>query len=416
MGKETISTTLENVRRLAVTKQHLAGELPAKATSDHILSVVRDLGYVQWDPVPTIAPSHIISLWSRIGDFRVSDLDRLLWDERRLFQHWAPVAMIVLTEDYPLYYSLMSRYPESLSGSWGIHMVRARKFLKARAELRRRILNQLKKGPLTLTQFEDYARTKRSPDGWSSGSEVSNMLFHMHMSGDVMVVRHQGNQNVWGLSEQFLPKWAKRKALTEEEFALQSAQRAIRALGTASAPEINYYFVRGRYQNLKKTVERLLEESLIRRVQVEELGAKDERYIHDEDVKLLESMGSDSWQPRMSLLAPFDNLICGRDRTNRIFSFDYVHEQFLPAAKRKFGTFVLPILWGERLIGRADMLMDKKNEKLLVKSLYAEHGAPHEREVAAKIGETMENLASFLGAKEVAYTFRVPPAWRSSLR
>jgi uncharacterized protein len=415
LGKEALSATLVNVRRLAVTKQHLAGGTTAKATSDQILSVMRDLGYVQWDPVPAIAPSHVLSLWSRIDDFRLADLDRLLWDQRKLFLHWAPIAMIVLTEDYPLYHSLMSRYPESLSGSWGIHMVRARKFIAAHPELRRRILNQLKKGPLTLTQFDDYVRSKRSPDGWSSGSDVSNMLFHLHMSGYVMVVGHQGTQNVWGLSEQFLPKWAKRRSLPEDEFASQAAQRAIRALGTASPPEINYYFVRGRYQNLKKTIERLLKEGSIHRVHVKELGDKDERYVHDKDVELLESVGSDTWQPRMSLIAPFDNLICGRDRTNRIFGFDYVHEQFLPLAKRKFGTFVLPILWGERLIGRADMLMDRKNGKLLVKSMYAERDSQSEREVAVKIGETMEKLASFLGAKEVAYPSRVPPAWRSSL-
>jgi uncharacterized protein len=416
LGKELLSTNLENVRRLAVTKQRLAGPSPKKATSDQILSVVRDLAYVQWDPVPAVAPSHIISLWSRIGDFRLSDLDRLLWQERKLFQHWAPIAMIALTEDYPLYYSLMSRYPESLSGSWGSHMVRAKKFLAEHADLRRRILSQLKKGPLTLNQFDDYIRTKRSPDGWSSGSDVSNMLFHLHMSGHVMVVEHRGNQNVWGLTEQFLPKWAERKALPGDEFALQTAQRAIRAMGTASPPDINYYFIRGRYRNLKKTVERLLEESVIHRVQVKEFGDKDERYIHEKDVGLLESVGSDDWQPRVSLIAPFDTLICGRDRTNRVFGFDYVHEQFLPAAKRKYGTFVLPILYGERLIGRADMLMDRENEKLLVKSVYAEQREPGGREVPSKIGETMGQFAGFLGAKEVIYTTRVPSAWKGSLR
>ncbi len=116
----------------------------------------------------------------------------------------------------------------------------------------------------------------------------------------------------------------------------------------------------------------------------------------------------------MSLLAPFDNLIVGRDRTNRLFGFDYVHEQFLPAEKRKFGTFVLPILWGERLIGRTDMLMDRKNEKLLVNSVHAEPGTPAEEEVASMIAQTMQQFAEFLGAREVVYTARVPKAWRNS--
>ena len=129
LGKSTLtarpfSTSIAGIRRLAVTKQHLAGRMPAKATSENILSVIRDLAYVQWDPISVIAPSHMISLWSRVGKFRLSDLDRLLWDEKKLFQHWTPIASIVLTRDYPLFYSLMRRYPESLSGSWRSHEVR----------------------------------------------------------------------------------------------------------------------------------------------------------------------------------------------------------------------------------------------------------------------------------------------------
>lgn len=118
----------------------------------------------------------------------------------------------------------------------------------------------------------------------------------------------------------------------------------------------------------------------------------------------------------MSLLAPFDNLICSQARTNRVFGFDYVREQFLPQAKRRFGTYVLPILWGERLIGRVDPQMDRQSEKLIINSVHSERDAPSDREVASKIGETIGQLAEFLGAKEVGYTARVPAAWKSSLR
>ncbi len=98
--KATISTSLEAARRLAVTKQHLAGSLPPGATRERILSVVQDQCYVQWDPIDVVAPSHVIALWSRVGNFRPSALDGLLWDERKLFLH-GNQASIVLTEDYP---------------------------------------------------------------------------------------------------------------------------------------------------------------------------------------------------------------------------------------------------------------------------------------------------------------------------
>lgn len=242
------------------------------------------------------------------------------------------------------------------------------------------------------------------------------MLFHLQMGGEVMVVGHQGNQKIWGLSEKFLPSWVDRKELSEQEAEREAAQRTIRALGTASPSEINFYFLRGRYLNLRKALERLQEESTIHRVHVTGLGGRDERYVHDLDIPLLESMNSDAWQPRMSLLAPFDNLLCVRTRTNRIFGFDYVHENYLPQNKRKFGTYVLPILWGDRFIGRVDPQMDRRNEKLLINSVHAEPGAPNDKEVSLKIGETIGNLAEFLGAKEVVYTARVPKAWRNSLR
>jgi len=390
------------------------GKVPTGPATEMIVSVIRDLGFVQWDPVDVVAPSHLITLWSRVGKFRMSDLDRLLWDDKKLFEHWSHAASIVLTEDYPLFYSLMKRYPESLSKSWGGWKARARKWLAENKGLRKKILNELGKGPLRLSEFEDHARGKRSADGWTSGSDVSTALFHMQMSGDVMVVGHEGRQNIWGLSETFLPSWVARNELPEQEVEREGAERTIRALGTASPSEINRYFLRGRYLDLKKALERLEEESIIHRIRI--TGISGERYVHDRDVRLLESMNSDAWRPRMSLLAPFDNLLAVREGTSRLFGFDYVHENFLPKNKRKFGTYVLPILWGDRFIGRVDPKMDRENERLVINSIHAEPGAPRDKAVALKIRETIENLAEFLGAKEVEYMARVPKPWRNSLR
>ena len=414
MSETAISTDLESARRLTVAKQHLAGKLPTGPAREAILSVIRDLGFVQWDPINVVAPSHVLTLWSRVGNFRLSDLDRLLWEEKKLFEHWSHAASIVLTEDYPLFYSLMKRYPESLSKSWGGWRERARTWLPQHAELRKTILRELKKGPLRLSEFEDHGRTKGRADGWGFGSDVSTMLFHLQMSGEAMIVGHEGNQNIWGLAETFLPSSVARNELPEQEVEREGAERTIRALGTASPSEINRYFLRGRYLNLKKALERLQEESIIHRVRIE--GISGERYVHDRDVRLLESMNSDAWRPRMSLLAPFDNLLAVREGTSRLFGFDYVHENFLPKKKRKFGTYVLPILWGDRFIGRVDPKMDRKNERLVINSIYAEPGAPRDKEVALKIRETIENLAEFLGAKEVEYTASVPKPWRNSLR
>jgi uncharacterized protein YcaQ len=339
-----------------------------------------------------------------------------LWEEKRLFLHWVNfAACIVLIENYPLYYSMMKRYPESIGKSWGSRKPRTRKFLAHNQPLRKSILIQLRKGPLALTQFEEYL-PKKSADGWSTGSEVSQMLSHLELSGEIMVAGHQKNRNIWALSEEFLPKSTMKKELREGEVERVASQKAIKALGTASAREINYYFPRGRYQNLKRALESLEEDSIIHRVRVVGLPEKDERYVHDQDVKLLDSLKDDAWQPRISLLPPFDNLINGRERTNRVFGFDYNHEMFLPEHKRKFGCYVLPILWGDRLIGRIDPRLDKENEKLIINSVHAEPGATDDKEVASRIEDKIQQLGQFLGTEEVAHTAHVPKPWRNSLR
>ncbi len=343
-------------------------------------------------------------------------MEKLLWNVKKLFLHWTPMASIVLTEDFPIYHSLMSRYPESLSHSWGSHRTRAKRFLAGHSDLRRKLLKELRKGPLRLAQFEDHARTKRSDGEFNPGSDVSLMLSHLEMSGDVMVVGHQGNQNLWGLSDQFLPDWVERRSLSEVEFEHEAAQRALRALGTATPTEITCYFPRGRYDKLRATMARLQSESAIHRIRIDGSSTQEERYIHRDDVPLLESMADPGWEPRMSLLPPFDNLICSSARTSRLFDFEYVREQFLPKEKRKFGTYVLPILWGDRFIGRIDPRLDKSRGELVINSVHAESGAPAGKEIATKISETIAGLAAFLGAHRVTYTSRVPDAWRSALR
>ncbi|MCI4356094.1 MAG: winged helix DNA-binding domain-containing protein [Thermoplasmata archaeon] len=416
MGRGSIvPVSLDAVRRLGVRQQHLGGPPPPRSSPSTILALVRDLAYVQWDPVSVVAPSHLLSLWCRLPDFRPAQLERLLWTEKKLLQHWTPLASIVLTEDFPLYASLMRRYPDSLSRSWGSQRTRAKRFLADHAELRRNVLSELRSGPLRLGQFADHARTKRNDGEWTPASDVSQLLFHLQMSGQVMVVGHQGNQNLWGLPDQFLPGWVDRTELSSEDAEREAAQRAIRALGTATPREVTLYFVRGRYDTLPETLAGLEEDSTIHRVVVEGQREREPRYVHARDLSLLETVARVSWRPRLSLLPPFDNLLSNLGRTSRLFGFDYVREQFLPKEKRRFGTYVLPILWGDRLIGRIDPRLDKSRDELVIQAVHAEPGAPEDREVGAQIAATIARLAAFVGARRVTYSSRVPPPWKRSL-
>lgn len=418
---ERLSTTLEAARRLAVTKQSLSSNLPSKPGSQDILDVFRKLGCIQLDPISAVAPSHLIVLWSRLGNYDKTDLDKLLWKDRKIFEYWAHQASLVLMEDYPIYYHVMRGYPEfstpwnaSQESPWGL---RVKRWLNEHSDLREFVLRELRqKGPMLSRQFEDDSRVRTRGSGWGSSGNVSRMLFHLLFKGEVMVVGRQGNQKLWGLSENFLPPWVSKRVLTQEEVEHEAVQRAIRALGTATASEIKYYFLRGRYRNLKATLERLLDEEAIHIVDVDTgTAGKGERYIHEKDVPLLDKLEKTETSSRISLLSPFDNLICDRARTRLFFNFHYAIEIYTPSHKRKYGYYVLPILYADKLIGRIDPLMNRKKQTLEIKAVHAEPKAPREKEVGEKLGETINDFSEFLGAKHVVFSRRVPRFWRASL-
>jgi uncharacterized protein len=411
-----VPVSLRAARRLAVARQGLTGNRPRPRGPAGILSVVRELGYVQWDPVSVVAPSHLLSFWNRVDGFRPSDLERLLWQEKRLFEHWTPILSLVLTEDYPLFRSLMRRYPQSLSSSWGNQRLSARQFLSRHRAVRAGILRQLRCGPRQLGEFADHRRTRRADRDWAPGSDVEEMLFHLTMTGEVMIVGHDGNQNLWGLASQFLPSWVERTPLSASEFERRAALRALHALGTATPREIMFYFVRGRYEHLDRALADLVEGGTIRRVRVEGRPAKEERYLLTEDLPQLEALVGPAWEPRLSLLPPFDNVVIHQDRARSVFGFDYVREQFLPKARRRFGTYVLPILRGDELIGRIDPRLDKDSGTLVVNAVHAGPAAPLTREVGVELGSRIQELAEFVGAREVAYPPKLPVGWRAGLR
>ena len=156
-----ITTTLESARRLAVVKQRLSGKLHGRPNSDDILEVTRSLGCLQLDPISAVAPSQLIVLWSRLGNFDTSELERLLWDEKKLFEYWAHQASIVLMEDYPLYYYMMRKYPNMYLRSFGpVWKERVKKWINKNSELKNYVLTELmQRGPLMSRQFEDKTRT-----------------------------------------------------------------------------------------------------------------------------------------------------------------------------------------------------------------------------------------------------------------
>ncbi len=411
----TLQLTPTEARRLAVMAQRLAGPRPP-ATKSGILEIFRALNCVQIDPIRAVERTQLLVLWSRLGSFDPALLESLQSEDRAIFEAWAHCASLVLTEDYPLFARAMG---EGYTGDSVWHG-RIREWMAANAALQTHIMERLHaEGPLATGDFEDIAAVPwDSNSGWNTGRNVARMLDFLYGSGHVLAVGRRANQKLWHLADAWLHEWMDHEPWSEEEVVRQSAQRSLQALGIATQPQINNHFIRKRYPTLGKRLVEMVDEGVI----VPAAIVDDERgewpgpwYIHRQTLPLLDAIRNGGWQPRTVLLSPFDNLICDRNRTEQFFDFYYRIEIYVPAAKRQYGYYVLPILHGDRLIGRMDSKMDRKTKTYRIEAIYPEHESDVNAESGAAIADTVRELATFIGAKKIAVSDAVPSAWRAAL-
>ncbi len=401
-----LQITPTTARRLAINKQRLAGPQP-DAGKEGMLSVMRSLGCVQLDPINVVARNPLLVLWSRLGGYELATLEALLWRDKMLFEYWAHAASIVLTDDFPLYQPRMVHFASG-EGRW---QKRVQDWFKANQSLRQYVLDEMEhRGPLYIDQLDfqgevvDWEST-----GWTHSRNLPMMLTFLWERGEIMVTNRQGAgfglRKQWGLAVDHLPQWNDHEAWTPAEVTYHAAQRALRSLGIGTAGQITNHFIRGRYDGLEGTLRRLLQEQLIMPVQLSESGQTwpGEWYIHAEDIPLLDQLQGGSWQPRTTLLSPFDNLHCDRTRAEQLFDFSYRSEIYVPKAKRQYGYYVMPILHGDRLVGRLDPKLDRKKKLLLINAVHWEPSTTMTAELINGLRSAVEGLAQFLGARDIAY-------------
>jgi uncharacterized protein YcaQ len=333
-----------------------------------------------------------------------------MWEERQLFESWAHCASIVRTADYPIFRLHMRDW---LVGDkpW---MRRFRKWMADNQGLKNYILDELNKnGPLTSRDFKDRSDRNWKSSGWTSGQNVTQMINGLWRLGQIMVSGRKGLTKYWDLTERCLPEWTPEEELGWSEAVRRSALRSLRALGVARPAHIAEHFTRGRYPELQEVLDRLEAEGQVIQVRIQEDGQAwtGNWYMHAEDISLLENLEAGDWQPRTSLLSPFDNLICDRARIEELFDFHFRIEIYVPEAKRQYGYYVMPILHGDTLIGRLDPKMDRKKKQLQINAVYAEDSAPMNGKTGVAVAQAIDDLAGFLGAKDIVFNGQIPSAW-----
>ncbi|MEK6275632.1 MAG: crosslink repair DNA glycosylase YcaQ family protein [Actinomycetota bacterium] len=380
--------SLADARRMAVAGQLL----PTRGTS--ILEVVRRIGYLQLDPTRAVERNHLLVLWSRLGSYSVEELRRLL-DERELYEY---SAAIVPTGDFPLHRSAMRRFPAYGPPDWNRSI---RTWLKDNATAQRQIIAQLRRnGHLASRDLAVGAMRPWESTGWTNDRNLTRLLEFLSLQGKVLVSKRQGNQRLWDVAERVVPeRLRKSKSPPLPEVVRRAADRSLRGLGVATPREVrDEPFVGGPYPGIEKAAQQI--------GRVAEVEGLRTRLVHP---------AAEPWRSRKTtLLSPFDPLIRNRERTHALFGFRFRLEIYVPKDKREFGFFVLPILHGDRLIGRVDPTMDRTANVFRVNAVYAEEAAPEGAGPA--IARAIERLGEWLGADEIAYSRKVPPAWRDSLR
>jgi uncharacterized protein YcaQ len=386
---EPRSIPLRRARQFAVTAQLLSAPRPRS-----ILEVVEGLGSVQMDPTRTVARTEHLVLWSRLGRrFRVADLERLLWQDRSLFEYRA---FILPTSEYTVHRETMRRYPSTNATRHEY----VRRYLRENQVFRRYVMGRLEEeGPLPTRAFEDRSAVGWRTGGWNDdGRNTSMMLEVLWARGEVMIAGRAGQERVWDLASRRLPSDRTRMAPGEEARRLLEAQ--LRALGIAKINRFGETFEGTRPPGWERALAGLEREGRAVRVAVD--GLRGERWAHAE---VLER----PFRPRTVLLSPFDRLIHDRARSEELFGFRFRLEIYVPKAKREFGYFVMPILHGDRVVGRLDPFFDRSANVLRINAVHAEADAPAAAWPA--IRKQIDDLAAWLGAGEVELP-PLPSVWR----
>jgi len=329
------TVTLAQARRIAVRSQLLDG------SADGVLATARRLGFLQIDPISTVAPPQRLVLWSRLGSHDQTELDRLLWEERKLFE-WG--AFIWPIEDFPLIRARMRR--RRGKAKWE---QRGAEFLRTNARFKQHLLRELEeRGPLLSREIEADLMVSRDSHPWWGSRKVTLMLELLEGRGVVAIVGRRGKQRVWDLAERWYPE---AESVSWPEARELLAEKRFRALGV-------------KYE-------------------------KGEWRAHPD--------AEDGPVPKhVTFLSPFDRLIHDRDRAEALWDFHYRLEMYVPKPKREYGYYVLPILRGDRLIGRIDPVLDRKTGVLKVNSVHWEAGVK-----PVSLQKPLRNLATFIGAGSI---------------
>jgi uncharacterized protein YcaQ len=349
--------TKEQARRVAVRAQLLDAPRPTD-----LLEVVRHLTLLQIDPTAAIAPSADLVAWSRLGSrYRPEDLRRALEEDRTLFEHNALVRPM---DDVG--------FVLAGAGDWPPYE-RTRDWLRANDSFRRDVLDLLSSsGPLASRDVPDTSVVPWASSGWTNDRNVTQMLELLMMRGEIAIAGRVGRERLWDVAGRVYP--ADVAVPPAADAARIRNERRLASLGIA------------RRRTTKMPIEPVDVADAGEPAVVE--GVKGEWRVDPAALR-------EDFEGRTALLSPFDRLVYDRRRAEELFDFEYTLEMYKPAAKRRWGYFALPVLHGDRLVGKVDAKADREASVLRVHAVHED--VRFTKAIAKAVEGELAELASWLG-------------------
>lgn len=379
------SLSRSQARRITLAAQGFLDPPHTVTTMRTLSRTIERTGVLQIDSVNVLQRAHYMPIFSRVGPYDVSLLQRASSRHpRRLVEYWAHVATYMPVELWPYMKHRMAR---AETASWG----GPRSINASKPDLVAGVLaDVVASGPVTARDIDGDLPKTKVDWGWN-WSEVKQALEFLFYAGAVTAAaRNPQFERLYDIPERVIPKHILDQTdPTPQEAYLELVRRAAKSHGVATEYCLRDYY-RMKPEQSKWAVAELVTAGELLPVSIEGWSAP--AYLH-RDARLPRAVDA------RALLSPFDPVVWERNRTEKLFDFHYRIEIYVPAHLRRYGYYVLPFLLGDRLVARVDLKADRKRSLLVVKSAYAEPGAPEE--TAPQLYGALQELALWLGMDDI---------------
>lgn len=376
---------LVRLRRLALDAQGLLQDQPYGRGLAGARKAINHIGYVQIDTISVVERAHHHVFHSRVPKFKPAMTNQMLLDGD-IFEYWSHAAAFLPIADYR--FSLPYKHAIK-SGQTHWNKTPDKKLM---GELLARVRSA---GPIRSRDVETNT-TKRA--GWWDWKPAKKALEQLYMEGDLMVSDRKGFQKTYDLTERVLPSHVNSQMPSMEELATHIVEQQLRCHGFASLKGLTYL---RRHIELRKAVKDLINERSAQRT-------LEQVQVSSGEVFILETGVLERPLPRLKnrilILSPFDNSVIQRERLKALFQYDYQLECYVPAAKRKYGYFCLPLLFRDEFIGRMDCKAHRKINHLEIKSLYFEQHNFDEELVITAFVDAITQFCHFQNCDSVSLT------------